>query len=52
MAYTRKNKVLRIKIGYLDSRLIHADTDMFIRRVFSSLKLMSRMLRGLKRRLW
>jgi hypothetical protein len=38
MAYTRKNKVLRIKIGCLDSRLIPADSDMFIRRGFFKLK--------------
>jgi hypothetical protein len=38
MAYTRKNKILRIKIGCLDSRLIPADTDMFIRRGFFKLK--------------
>nr|XP_051221032.1 uncharacterized protein LOC127339195 [Lolium perenne] len=37
MAYTRKNKILRIKIGCLDSRLIPADTDMFIRRGFFKL---------------
>jgi hypothetical protein len=38
MAYTRINKILRIKIGCLDSRLIPADTDMFIRRGFFKLK--------------
>ncbi|KAM0835213.1 hypothetical protein ACQ4PT_063075 [Festuca glaucescens] len=38
MAYTRKNKVLRIKIGCLDSRLIPADSDVFIRRGFFKLK--------------
>jgi hypothetical protein len=38
MAYTRKNKILRIKIGCLDSRLIPADTDMFIRSGFFKLK--------------
>ncbi|KAK1632989.1 hypothetical protein QYE76_007304 [Lolium multiflorum] len=38
MAFTRKNKVLRIKIGCLDSRLIPADSDMFIRRGFFKLK--------------
>jgi hypothetical protein len=38
MAFTRKNKILRIKIGCLDSRLIPADTDMFIRRGFFKLK--------------
>ena len=37
MAYTRKNKVLRIKIGCLDHRLIPASTDMFIRRGFYKL---------------
>jgi hypothetical protein len=37
MAYTRKNKVLRIKIGCLDSRLIPAHSDMFIRRGFFKL---------------
>jgi hypothetical protein len=30
MAYTRKNKVLRIKIGCLDYNLIPADSDVFI----------------------
>jgi hypothetical protein len=38
MSYTRKNKVLRIKIGCLDSRLIPADSDVFIRRGFFKLK--------------
>jgi hypothetical protein len=37
MAYTRKNKVLRTKIGCLDSRLIPKDSDMFIRRGFFKL---------------
>lgn len=37
MAYTRKNKVLRTKIGCLDHRLIPADSDMFIRRGFYKL---------------
>ncbi|KAM0824032.1 hypothetical protein ACQ4PT_070474 [Festuca glaucescens] len=32
MAYTRNNKVLRIKIGCLDRNLIPADSDVFIRR--------------------
>ncbi|KAM0830239.1 hypothetical protein ACQ4PT_066356 [Festuca glaucescens] len=32
MAYTRNNKVLRTKIGYLDRNLIPADSDVFIRR--------------------
>ncbi|KAM0833111.1 hypothetical protein ACQ4PT_064464 [Festuca glaucescens] len=39
MAYTRKNKVLRTKIGCLDHRLIPADSDMFIRRGFYKLLL-------------
>lgn len=38
MTYTRKNKVLRIKIGCLDHRLIPADSDMFIRRAFFKLR--------------
>ncbi|KAM0921975.1 hypothetical protein ACQ4PT_006455 [Festuca glaucescens] len=38
MAYTRKNKMLGIKIGCLDSRLIPADSDVFIRRGFFKLK--------------
>ncbi|KAK1662073.1 hypothetical protein QYE76_050232 [Lolium multiflorum] len=37
MAYTRTNKVLRIKIGCLDKRLIPEDCDMFIRRGFFKL---------------
>jgi hypothetical protein len=37
MSYTRKNKVLRTKIGCLDYKLIPADSDMFIRRGFSKL---------------
>ncbi|KAM0895257.1 hypothetical protein ACQ4PT_023921 [Festuca glaucescens] len=37
MAYTRKNKVLRTKIGCLDHKLIPADSDMFIRRGFFKL---------------
>ncbi|KAM0905253.1 hypothetical protein ACQ4PT_017525 [Festuca glaucescens] len=37
MAYTRKNKVLRIKIGCLDRNLIPEDCDMFIRRGFFKL---------------
>ncbi|KAM0828223.1 hypothetical protein ACQ4PT_067689 [Festuca glaucescens] len=37
MAFTRKNKVLRTKIGCLDSRLIPKDSDMFIRRGFLKL---------------
>ncbi|KAM0885521.1 hypothetical protein ACQ4PT_030282 [Festuca glaucescens] len=37
MAYTRRNKVLRTKIGCLDSKLIPADSDMFIRRGFFKL---------------
>jgi hypothetical protein len=38
MAYTRKHKVLRTKIGCLDHRLIPADSDMFIRRGFYKLR--------------
>ncbi|KAM0861459.1 hypothetical protein ACQ4PT_045878 [Festuca glaucescens] len=38
MAYTRKNKVLRTKIGCLDRNLIPADSDVFIRRGFFKLK--------------
>jgi hypothetical protein len=38
MAYTRKNKVLRTKIGCLDHRLIPEDSDMFIRRGFYKLR--------------
>ncbi|KAM0886491.1 hypothetical protein ACQ4PT_029606 [Festuca glaucescens] len=38
MAYTRKNMVLRIKIGCLDHRLIPPESDMFIRRGFYKLK--------------
>ncbi|KAM0921405.1 hypothetical protein ACQ4PT_006880 [Festuca glaucescens] len=38
MAYTRKNRVLRTKIGCLDHRLIPAENDMFIRRGFYKLK--------------
>jgi hypothetical protein len=38
MAYTRKNKVLRTKIGCLYHRLIPADSDMFIRRGFYKLR--------------
>ncbi|KAM0825150.1 hypothetical protein ACQ4PT_069732 [Festuca glaucescens] len=38
MAYTRKNRVLRTKIGCLDHRLIPAESDMFIRRGFYKLK--------------
>jgi hypothetical protein len=38
MAYTRKNKVLSIKIGCLDSNLIPEDSDMFIRREFFKLR--------------
>ncbi|KAM0913834.1 hypothetical protein ACQ4PT_011907 [Festuca glaucescens] len=34
MAYTRKNKVLRTKIGCLDRNLIPADSDVFIRSGF------------------
>jgi hypothetical protein len=38
MAYTRKNKVLRTKIGCLDHNLIPADSDVFIRRGFFKLR--------------
>jgi hypothetical protein len=38
MAFTRKNKVLRIKIGCLDRNLILADSDVFIRRGFFKLR--------------
>ncbi|KAM0930524.1 hypothetical protein ACQ4PT_000898 [Festuca glaucescens] len=38
MAYTRKNKVLRTKIGCLDRNLIPADSDVFIRRGFFKLR--------------
>ncbi|KAM0870258.1 hypothetical protein ACQ4PT_040132 [Festuca glaucescens] len=38
MAYTRKNKVLRTKIGCLDRALIPADSDVFIRRGFFKLR--------------
>ncbi|KAM0905246.1 hypothetical protein ACQ4PT_017521 [Festuca glaucescens] len=38
MAYTRKNKVLRTKIGCLNHKLIPADSDMFIRRGFYKLR--------------
>ncbi|KAM0842883.1 hypothetical protein ACQ4PT_058062 [Festuca glaucescens] len=37
MAFTRKNKVLRTKIGCLDRNLIPADSDVFIRRGFFKL---------------
>ncbi|KAM0846205.1 hypothetical protein ACQ4PT_055823 [Festuca glaucescens] len=37
MAYTRNNKVLRIKIGCLDRNLIPAHSDVFIRRGFFKL---------------
>jgi hypothetical protein len=37
MAYTRKHKVLRTKIGCLDRRLIPKDSEMFIRRGFFKL---------------
>ncbi|KAM0852978.1 hypothetical protein ACQ4PT_051394 [Festuca glaucescens] len=37
MAYTRRNKVLRTKIGCLDRSLIPKDSDMFIRRGFLKL---------------
>ncbi|KAM0898640.1 hypothetical protein ACQ4PT_021807 [Festuca glaucescens] len=38
MVYTRKNKVLRTKIGCLDKNLIPADSDVFIRRGFFKLR--------------
>ncbi|KAM0858917.1 hypothetical protein ACQ4PT_047519 [Festuca glaucescens] len=38
MVYTRKNKVLRTKIGCLDRNLIPADSDVFIRRGFFKLR--------------
>ncbi|KAM0913468.1 hypothetical protein ACQ4PT_012138 [Festuca glaucescens] len=38
MAFTRKNKVLRTKIGCLDCNLIPADSDVFIRRGFFKLR--------------
>ncbi|KAM0895108.1 hypothetical protein ACQ4PT_024038 [Festuca glaucescens] len=37
MAFTRKNKVLRINIGCLDRNLIPVDSDVFIRRGFFKL---------------
>jgi hypothetical protein len=37
MAFTRKHKLLRIKIGCLDRNLIPADSDVFIRRGFFKL---------------
>jgi hypothetical protein len=52
MAYTRKNKVLRTKIGCLDSRLIPKDSDMFIRRGFLSYLLRLRRIRGTMRLIW
>ncbi|KAM0841956.1 hypothetical protein ACQ4PT_058679 [Festuca glaucescens] len=38
MPFTRKNKLLRIKIGCLDRNLIPADSDVFIRRGFYKLR--------------
>ncbi|KAM0851911.1 hypothetical protein ACQ4PT_052118 [Festuca glaucescens] len=38
MPFTRKNKMLRIKIGCLDRNLIPADSDVFIRRGFYKLR--------------
>jgi hypothetical protein len=38
MAYTRKNKILRTKIGCFDKNLIPADRDVFIRREFFKLR--------------
>jgi hypothetical protein len=46
MAYTRKNKVLRIKIGCLDRSLIPADSDVFIRRGFFKLKFVVEPIQG------
>jgi hypothetical protein len=37
MAYTRRNKMLRIKIGCLDRGLIPSTSDMFISRGFFKL---------------
>jgi hypothetical protein len=37
MAYTRNNKVLRIKIGCIDRNIIPTDSDVFIRRGFLKL---------------
>ncbi|KAM0855580.1 hypothetical protein ACQ4PT_049693 [Festuca glaucescens] len=38
MPFTRKNKLLRIKIGCLDRNLIPADSDVFIRKGFYKLR--------------
>ncbi|KAK1683201.1 hypothetical protein QYE76_044049 [Lolium multiflorum] len=38
MPFTRKNKLLRIKIGCLDRNLIPLDSDVFIRRGFYKLR--------------
>ncbi|KAM0842343.1 hypothetical protein ACQ4PT_058412 [Festuca glaucescens] len=38
MSFTRKNKLLRIKIGCLDRNLVPADSDVFIRRGFYKLR--------------
>ncbi|KAM0871838.1 hypothetical protein ACQ4PT_039081 [Festuca glaucescens] len=38
MPFTRKNKLLRIKIGCLDRNLIPVDSDVFIRRGFYKLR--------------
>jgi hypothetical protein len=38
MPFTRKNKLLRIKIGCLDRNLIPQDSDVFIRRGFYKLR--------------
>jgi hypothetical protein len=46
MAYIRKNKVLRIKIGCLDRSLIPADSDVFIRRGFFKLKFVVEPIQG------
>jgi hypothetical protein len=39
MAYTRKNKVLRTKIGCLDHKLIPTHSDIFIRRGYFNIRL-------------
>jgi hypothetical protein len=49
MAYTRKNKVFRTKIGYLNRNLILADSDMFNRRGFLNSVLKWKSLIGLKK---
>jgi hypothetical protein len=49
MAYTRKNKVLRTKIGCLDRNLIPVDNDVFVRRGFFKLKFEVETIMGLKK---